>query len=117
MNALEIAVYALVLSGGTDGFTCRTMEAATGDVVTCTNGRSALEEDGRIKFENGVSITKLPDGKLAFSNGISTHWGSAGWVQFSNGISVRRTSDGSFKSSTGMRCAQSGTTAAACRKE
>ncbi len=117
MNPLEIAVYALVLSGGTDPFNCTRQDGVTSDMVICSNGRTAaLDKEGRIEFETGVRVVKQPDGKLVFSNGVSAHWGSAGWVQFSNGVSIRRQSDGSFQTSTGMSCASSSKDRAACRK-
>ncbi|WP_155524599.1 hypothetical protein [Oleisolibacter albus] len=118
MNPLEIAIYALVLSGGTNPVTCTRQDAVTSDMVLCTNGRSArLDERGAIAFDSGVTVVKHPDGSLSFSNGISAHWGSAGWVQFSNGPSIRRQSDGSFKVSTGMRCVAENRNRARCRKE
>jgi len=113
MHALEVAVYALLLAGGGDPFTC-----ARGDYgVACSNGLSATRnEAGHIVFDNGVEVVRLPDGRLAFSNGISAHWGSAGWVQFSHGVSVRRMSDGSFRFSNDMVCRVSGEGMAACEK-
>ncbi|WP_119679263.1 hypothetical protein [Indioceanicola profundi] len=102
MNPLEIAVYVMVLTSGTDPFTCTRID----QTVACSNGLSAaLNGAGEIEFQTGVSVAKRPDGSLAFSNGISSHWGSAGWVQFSNDIAVRRTRDGSFRFSNRMVCA------------
>jgi hypothetical protein len=111
MNALEIAVYALVLTGNADPFTCR----QEGETVTCSNGpAAALRGDGVIVFRDGVEVQKLQNGKLQFSNGITSYWGSAGWVQFSNGLSARRQSDGSFRFSNGMECTAQGADAARC---
>lgn len=114
MNALEVAVYALVLSGGgTQPFSC-SLDAVKADVV-CTNGLAAKRNaDGNIEFDNGVQVVRLMDGRLAFSNGVNTHWGSAGWVQFSTGLSVRRQTNGSFRFSNGMTCEAAGEGKATC---
>ena len=102
MNPLEIAVYVLVLTGGTDPFTCTRVDHA----ISCDNGLSAvLNGQGNIEFQTGVQVVKRPDGTLAFSNGVTSHWGSAGWVQFSNDLAVRRDRDGRFRFSNRMVCA------------
>ncbi|TWB41731.1 hypothetical protein [Nitrospirillum pindoramense] len=113
MTVLEVAVYALVMTGGNKPFFCE----QTDQVVECTNGLSATEEKGVIHYDNGVVVSRLPDGNLSFSNGITAHWGAGSWVQFSNGISMRRVAGGNFKSSTGMLCEAGGTIKASCHKE
>lgn len=111
MNALEIAVFALALAGGTDPFICQLQM----NRVSCTNGYVASRNgQGNIEFDNGVEVLRLMDGTLAFSNGITTHWGSAGWVQFSTGLAVRRDRDGSFRFSNGLVCRAEGNMAAIC---
>ncbi|WP_044558641.1 hypothetical protein [Azospirillum sp. B4] len=113
MTVLEVAVYALVLTGGKTPFFCEQKDQA----VECTNGLSATEEKGVIRYDNGVVVTRLPDGGLSFSNGITAHWGAGSWVQFSNGVSLRRVAGGNFKSSTGMLCEAGGTIKASCHKD
>ncbi|MEA1677241.1 hypothetical protein [Nitrospirillum sp. BR 11163] len=122
MTVLEVAVYALVLTGGKTPFFCEQKGAAVAPVVVtqvvveCTNGLSATEEKGVIHYDNGVAVSRLPDGNLSFSNGITAHWGAGSWVQFSTGVSMRRVAGGNFRSSTGMLCEAGGTTKASCHK-
>ncbi|MDG3440677.1 hypothetical protein [Nitrospirillum amazonense] len=121
MTVLEVAVYALVLTGGKTPFFCEQKGAAAAPVaasvvVECTNGLSATEEKGLIHYDNGVVVSRQPDGNLSFSNGITAHWGAGSWVQFSNGVSMRRVAGGNFRSSTGMLCEAGGTTKASCHK-
>ncbi len=113
MNVIEVAVYALVLAGGADPFTCEKRPQG----VACTNGLGAvLNEHGNIEYSNGVQVVKLKDGSLAFTNGVTTHRGAAGWIQFSSGVSVRRMSDGSFRFNNGMSCKAVDATKVDCRK-
>jgi len=112
VNVLEVAIYALVLSGGGEPFSCE----AKAEGVACTNGLGAVLNDaGNIEYSNGVQVAKLVDGTVAFTNGVKTHWGSAGWVQFSSGLSVRRMTDGSFRFSNGMSCRAESRTKVDCR--
>ncbi|MDE1149346.1 MAG: hypothetical protein PW843_22560 [Azospirillaceae bacterium] len=114
MTVLEVAVYALVLTGGKTAFFCE----QKADAVECSNGLSATEgEKGTIRYDDGVVVSRLADGSLSFSNGITAHWGAGSWVQFSNGVSLRRVAGGNFKSSTGMLCDAGGTTKASCHEE
>lgn len=102
MNPLQVAVYALVLSGGSEPFTC----TGQGNWVHCSNNMWARYNTvGEITFQDGTAARRLTDGTLVFTNGITTTWGSAGWVNFSNGHEVRRMSDGSFRFNGGMECA------------
>jgi hypothetical protein len=118
MTVLEVAVYALVLTGGKTPFFCEQKGPAVAQVVVeCTNGLSATEEKGVIHYDNGVVVSRLPDGNLSFSNGVTAHWGAGSWVQFSNGVSLRRVAGGNFKSSTGMLCEAGGTVKASCHKD
>ncbi|MBB6252411.1 hypothetical protein [Nitrospirillum iridis] len=118
MSVLEVAVYALVLTGGKTAFFCEQKElTAERAVVDCTNGLSATEEKGVIRYDSGVVVTRLPDGGLSFSNGITAHWGAGSWVQFSNGVSLRRVAGGNFRSSTGMLCEAGGMVKASCHKD
>ncbi|MEA1649315.1 hypothetical protein UAJ10_09820 [Nitrospirillum sp. BR 11164] len=121
MTVLEVAVYALVLTGGKTPFFCEQKDEGIpqGAVaqVECTNGLSATEEKGVIHYDNGVAVFRLPDGSLSFSNGITAHWGAGSWVQFSNGVSMRRVAGGNFRSSTGMLCEAGGATKASCHKD
>lgn len=117
LNVFEVALYAMILSGGQAPLTCERHEAAT-PVVKCSNGAVATEdEEGRIRFMDGTTVHKGQNGALAFSNGISSHWGSAGWVQFTNKVAVRRNGNGTFKSNGGLTCRPLSDDKATCGKE
>lgn len=114
LNALEVAVYALVLMGSTpEPFSCE----ANPTGVRCSHGVAAFEgERHSILFSNGLRVIKGADRSLSFSNGMTTRMDSAGWIQFSNGVGVRRERPGRFKFSHDMVCEQVGEHGARCRK-
>lgn len=116
LNVFEVALYAMILSGGQAPLTCERHAAAT-PVVKCSNGAVATEdEEGRIRYMDGTTVYKGQNGALSFSNGISSHWGSAGWVQFTNNVSVRRTGNNAFKSNGGLTCRPLSDDRATCDK-
>lgn len=117
MTVIEVAVFALALTGGKSPFFCE--QKGTGDdaVVTCTNGLSTDDWQGNaVHYSNGVVVSREAGGGLSFSNGVKAHWGAASWVEFSTGVGVRRTGPGTFKSSTGLTCQAGGETKASCYK-
>ncbi|CAK0757933.1 MliC domain-containing protein [Azospirillaceae bacterium] len=104
MNLLEIAVYALVVSGQNTPFACAPYD---GKYVACTNGMVATtDRDNNIHFKNGVVITKDARGGITFSNGVTAHFDSTGWVKFSNGYVVRKDfkNRNQFNFSNGLQC-------------
>lgn len=115
LNVLEVAVFALVLSGTQpQPFTC-VVDGFGG--VNCTNEMSASPDDkNNIKFRHGVTVVKEPGGKLSFSNGITTFMDSTFWVQFSNGVSSQRDSRGGFRFNNGYQCKLARKDTAECAK-
>ncbi|MBV9862174.1 MAG: hypothetical protein JO267_08490 [Alphaproteobacteria bacterium] len=101
MNLIEVAIYALVLSGPAPGL-CRLGDDA---VVRCSNGLSAeMLSATQARFSNGVIARHRGDEFPVFSNGITSHLGSAGWLSFSNGVAVRRRPDGRYDFDDGVSC-------------
>lgn len=118
MTVIEVAVFAMVLTGGKTPFFCESKGPAEESVVTCTNGLTTDDWKGpAIHYSNGVVVSRQQDASLSFSNGLTAHWGAASWVQFSNGVGVRRIGPGTFKSSTGLTCQAGGDTKASCAKD
>ncbi|HYD30585.1 MAG TPA: hypothetical protein VEB64_06960 [Azospirillaceae bacterium] len=112
LSVLEVAVFALVLMGQPEAFTCVTDGI---DGINCTNGMSASpDENGDIRFRSGVTVIKdRRTGTLSFSNGITTHMDVAGWVQFSSGVSAVRDNWG-FRFNNGFVCRQTARDTAKC---
>ena len=97
----EIAVYAVILSGGHAELTCYGHDH---ERVTCSNGLGAtVAESGEISFSNGVIVNRNK-GFPVFSDGTHSWLNSAGWVAFSTGVFVRRQSSDDYKFSTGIEC-------------
>ena len=107
----EIAVYAVILSGGNTGLTCYGHEH---ERVTCTNGLEAtITEGGNVSFSNGVIVNRNK-GFPTFSDGTHSWLNSAGWVAFSTGVYVRHISADYYKFSTGIECKTELPTVVAC---
>ena len=101
MTLIEVAIYAMVLSGPMPGL-CRLDEGA---VVTCSNGLSAqVLSDAEARFSSGVTVRHAGDQFPAFSNGISSRIDAAGWLVFSNGVAVRRRSLSRYDFADGIMC-------------
>ena len=97
----EIAVYAVLLSGGNAELTCYGHEH---ERVTCSNGLTAtVTERGFVSFSSGVTVNRN-NGFPTFSDGTHSWLNRAGWVAFSTGVFVRRMSSDDFKFSTGIEC-------------
>ena len=111
MNVLEIAIYAMVISGQPQALQCA--ESDLGN-VNCTNGLSASEDqNGHIQFSNGVKIDKITG---VFSNGITAHRDSTGWLEFSNGLSVHRDTPYRYRIGNRLTCLLQERTTAVCQE-
>jgi len=101
ITLVEIAVYAVILSGGHAELTCYGHEH---ERVTCSNGLEAtITDGGAVAFSNAVTVNRN-NGFPIFSDGTHSWLNSAGWVAFSTGVNVRRMTPDYFKFSTGIEC-------------
>ncbi|WP_439815762.1 hypothetical protein [Zavarzinia sp. CC-PAN008] len=102
MNLLEIAVYAVVVTGSSQPFTC-SVEARSH--AACTNGLTAILRTARdLDFSNGISVRRGIDGTLLFSSGVRAQFNNLGQVAFSNGLNVRKIDDTRFIFDNGLTC-------------
>ena len=112
MSVLEVAVFAMVLTGGAAPFDCWMETDAS---VVCDNDLVAQEfGEGQIHFSNGVVVHKDAGGELWFDNGIDTFMDAAGWIQFSNGITARRDRNGNIVFGDGSICRAQGSYVVNC---
>lgn len=101
VTLIEIAVYALVLSGGTS-LTCMGHDHQT---VTCSNGLNAkIVLNDAIQYSDGTLADRDAKGFPRFSNGIHSWFESSGWLAFSNGTEVRRVNADLYKVGKNVEC-------------
>jgi hypothetical protein len=101
VTLIEIAVYAVVLSGGAP-MVCMGHEHTS---VTCSTGLSAeMVSQDIVRFADGTLVDRDLKGYPRFSNGIHSWFESSGWLGFSNGIEVRRYSPDLYKFNQGVEC-------------
>lgn len=108
MNALEVAVYAMVLtSTQPQPFECVSVQP---DGVNCTNGLAAVETaPGVLAYNNGVQVIKDKQGRVSLTNGMTTFFDASAWVSFRDtagrtALSVRRAPNARFRFSNGYTC-------------
>jgi hypothetical protein len=100
MTVIEIAVYAIVLGGGSPAI-CHLEDSG---MTRCSNGYVAEAlSSGTVRFGNGVMV-RHEGTELVFSNGLRSRFDAAGYLRFSNGVAVRRVGDGSYAFSNGVVC-------------
>ena len=101
MTIIEIAVYAVVLSGGST-LSCMGFDH---ERVNCTNGLSAeMVSQAIVRFSDGTLVDRDQNGFPRFSNGITSWFASAGCLTFSNGLEVRRITPDTFRFNQGIEC-------------
>lgn len=108
MNALEVAVYAMVLSLGQPApFECVAVQPSG---VNCTNGYAVAEDGpGVLAYGKDLRVIRDAQGRVRFSDGTTTHFDASAWVSFKSPagktlVSVRRTSNTRFRFSNGYTC-------------
>jgi hypothetical protein len=98
---MEIAVYAIVLSGGNTPLDCYGHDHVH---ANCSNGLEAtVTEAEDIAFSNNILVHRNK-GFPTFSDGTKSWLDSTGAVAFSSGMHVRRMSSDYFTFSTGIQC-------------
>lgn len=108
MNAVEVAIYALVMTASQPrDFTCVTVEP---DGVNCTNGLAAEQpRPDTIAYNNGIKVRKDASGRVALSNGIAARFDGTAWVTFKAAsgetvVSARRMEGARYKFSNDFIC-------------
>lgn len=108
MNALEVAVYAMVLTAAQPKpYECVTVQPQG---VNCTNGLAATEPaQGTLAFNSGVQVIKEKQGQVRLTNGMTAFFDASAWVTFKDAsgatlISARRASNARFRFSNGYTC-------------